>query len=137
VFLDANVWLSAFTTHGLCADLVRLLMRLHGDGEIVLLLSEQVRRETERVLRDKFMAAESDLVPVRMAMELAELAPDASWELPADFPDPDDAPIVAAALAAHAGLFATGDKALAALGTLDGMQVLTPRQLYESLLGID
>lgn len=137
VFLDANVWLSAFTTHGLCADLVRLLLRLHGDGETVLLLSRQVRHETERVLQGKFMAGNDDLIPVRTAMGLAERVPDADWEPPANFPDPDDVGIVAAALGAHADLFATGDKALVALGSLDGMQVLTPRQLYELLLGID
>lgn len=133
VFLDSNVWVSGFAAHGLCADLVRLLMRQHGKNGVTLLLCEAVRSETLRIMREKLRADESDLIAVRAAMEWAEVVSVAEWSPPADFPDADDAPIIACALAAHADAFVTGDKPLLGLGNVEGLPILTPRAMYERL----
>lgn len=137
VLLDSNVWMSGFATHGLCADLIRLALRRHGLGDSTLLLCEAVRVETLRILREKFGASENDLDPVRTAMAWAEDVAAAAWDPPEGFPDPDDAAIVGAALAAGAELFVTGDKALLALTEIDGLPIVSPRAAYQRLRGLD
>lgn len=133
VFLDSNIWVSGFATRGLCADLIRLLLRRHGLG-VRLLTSQGVRSETMRILNEKFHATERDLVPVCDAMALAELVPESRWKPPPGFPDPDDAPIIASALAAQAEIFVTGDKPLLNLGEIENMAIHPPRQVYERLI---
>lgn len=136
VLLDSNVWISAFATRGLCADLLRVALRRHGLGDFELLLSPAVRAETLRIFRDKFRATESDLDAVRTVMALAREIPDVNWPPPADFPDPNDVVIIGAALAAGADWFVTGDKALLALGEIEGLPVIAPREAYARLRGI-
>jgi predicted nucleic acid-binding protein len=48
-------------------------------------------------------------------------------------PDPDDEAILAAALAGKANVFVTGDKALLNLESVEGLPIITPRGLWESL----
>jgi predicted nucleic acid-binding protein len=58
-------------------------------------------------------------------------------EAPApDIPDPDDAWIIAAALAAGADWFVTGDRPLLALGGVADMPILDPRSAYMRLRGL-
>lgn len=134
IFLDSNVWISAFTAHGLCSDLVRLLLRRHGRGTIELLLGAPVRDETFRILNERFGATESDLAYARMAMDVAENIPASSVEPLGDIPDPADVPIVACALAARADLFVTGDKALLDMKSIRAMLIASPREMYERLM---
>lgn len=133
---DSNVWVSGFATRGLCADLLRLALRRHGQPDFELLICTAVRRETRRILREKFGADDMDLVAVDQAMAWAREVPSALWQPPEDFPDPDDAPIVGAALAARADLLVTGDRALLALGMIEGLALVQPRDAYERLLGL-
>lgn len=135
LFLDSNVWISALATRGVCADLVREALRRIGlDIEIVS--SAQVRTEVRRVLADKFGVPRSELAaacePLRYADELAP----GPWEPPPGFPDPDDAPLIAAALAAQADLFVTGDRELLALGAVEGLAIVDPRTAYLRLRGL-
>jgi len=67
---------------------------------------------------------------------MARKAAPGDWISAQGFPDPDDAPILAAALAADAKLFVTGDKALLALGAVDDMAIVDPRTAYERLRGL-
>lgn len=135
VFADSNVWVSAFATRGLCADLIRNLLRAHQVGAVTLLTADAVVRETERILVDKFDASAADLVPVRTAMSAAFVLP-AGGAPPDNIPDPDDAPIIAAALAGNVQWFITGDKALLALKLVAGMRMVPPREMYEGLRGL-
>lgn len=134
IFLDSNVWVSAFTARGLCSDLVRFLLRRHGRGTVEVLLGEPVREEIFCILLERFHAAESDLVHVRVAMDIARNIPASNTDPSADIPDPNDVPIVACALAAHADLFVTGDKALLDMKSVEGMSIVSPRQMYERLI---
>jgi predicted nucleic acid-binding protein len=52
-------------------------------------------------------------------------------------PDPDDEPIVAAALSGKSDVFVTGDKALLELQCIEGMPIIAPRQLWEKLACMD
>lgn len=126
VFLDTNVLASALATRGLCADLFESILAEHD-----LLTCVAVLVELERILASKFrLPAEL----VRNYIELVEGAAEGigdAVELPLAVPDPDDAPLLAAALAGHAGCFVTGDKALLELGEVAGLPILSPRQFWE------
>lgn len=134
MFLDSNVWVSAFLTWGLCADLVCFLLRRHERGTIEVLLGTPVREEAYRILVKRFHATENDLVHVRMAMDVKQNVPASSADPPSDISDPDDAPIVACALAVEADLFITEDKALLAIKSVEGMSFVSPWQMYERLI---
>ncbi len=63
-----------------------------------------------------------------------EQAPPAAVSLDIPIPDPDDILILACAIAAKADAFVTGDKALLDLGKVEGMPILSPRQLWQKLV---
>ncbi|MDP1699155.1 MAG: putative toxin-antitoxin system toxin component, PIN family [Xanthomonadaceae bacterium] len=136
ILFDSNVWLSGLIARGLCADLLRIALQRHGHGDFELLLCAGVRDEVLRILHDKLKATAAGLDAARAAMATACEIADGTWQPPADFPVPDDAPIIAAALAARADLFVTGDKALLALGTAQGLPIIAPRDAYQRLRGL-
>jgi predicted nucleic acid-binding protein len=130
VFLDTNVWLSATIFSGLCEELT-----LQCAERDALLSSALVRSEAHEVLRRKFGQ-------VPNACELF----DASWRvarLIADVDEPvgdNDKRLVAAAAAAGAYLFVTGDKRVlswrevpSAGGT---MRMVTPRDAWPLVMGM-
>lgn len=126
VFLDTNVLASALATRGLCADLFESVLAEHD-----LLTSPAVPAELERILPTRFRMP-ADLV--RGYLELVDAAAERITEvveITATIPDPDDVPILAAALAGNAGCFVTGDKALLDLGDVGGLTILSPRQFWE------
>ncbi len=126
VFLDTNVCLSAFFGHGLCTELLDYLLleqRHH------ILVSAPVIAEFQRIATDKFRVPYDEVVAVRAFLD-DFLVSDKPAPLPGDFPDPDDAPIIGAALAAGADLFITGDKALLALDTVENLPIRSPRDAY-------
>jgi putative PIN family toxin of toxin-antitoxin system len=136
VLFDTNIWVSALMTRGLCADLLRLMLRRHGNAGFDLLMCEAVRVETLCILRDKFKATPADIENASTAMMLARDVGESEWQAPKGFPDPDDVAIVGAALGAQADWFVTGDKALLDLGAIEGMAFLAPREAYERLAGL-
>ena len=48
-----------------------------------------------------------------------------------------DIPILACALAANADVFVTGDQALLDLRAVDGLSIVSPRQLWSQLSGLE
>jgi len=135
-FFDSHVWVSALATRGLCAELMALVLRHQTGGELDLFVSAAVRAEVRRILRDKFRAGPDDLGAAEATMALATTAEPAPWQPPPGFPDPDDAPLVAAALAARAERFVTGDQALLAIAAIDDLRFVDPRAAYTELRGL-
>ena len=128
VFLDTNVLASAFATRGLCADVLREVLANED-----LLVSEVVLEELLDVLTDKFglparSAAEAVAI-VRIDSTIAEPL----TRVKAKVPDPDDEPILSAALSQKADVFVTGDKALLGLRKLGRMHIVSPRGFWERL----
>lgn len=129
VFLDTNVLVSAFTTRGMCADLLRLVLAEHEllSGEIVL-------GELRRVLQERFrlptavMAGIEELLRSQASIVSRPVAPATTGVA-----DPDDEWVIASALAGKADIIVTGDKALLALETVDGMSILSPRGFWQQL----
>lgn len=132
IFLDTNVLASAIATRGLCTELFEGIITNHE-----LLSCEQVLRELRRVLSRKFhlpkpviqqylglLRAEAEMVAAPRKMPRLRIK------------DPDDAPILACAIAAKADVFVTGDKALLDIDKLEGMPILSPRELWRKLAGL-
>lgn len=126
VFLDTNVLASALATRGLCAELFESVLTGHE-----LLTSDGLLVELRRILTTKLRipAETADAFVTLIGANATSLPTPA--EFPAGIPDPDDAPLIAAALAGGAECFVTGDKALLDLGTVAGMPVISPRQFWE------
>jgi len=128
VFLDTNVLASAAATRGLCADVLREVLASHE-----LLTSAQVLGELRRVLRTKFGSGQdliNDFVWL-MRQDTVLARPD---QLPnVEIQDQDDLPILSAAISAAADVFVTGDKELLAIGRIEKLAILSPRQFWEKL----
>ncbi len=129
VYPDTNVLLSGFFGGGLCKELLTRLI----EGGHTLLIGEPVAREFCRIATDKFRVKPADLSLALEVMRRQMTVP-AACANPFPSPDPDDAPILACAVAGGAEYFVTGDKALLDLGKISNMVILSPRQLFERLI---
>ena len=128
VFLDTNVLVSAFATRGLCADVLRTVLTEHE-----LIVSEQVLGELERVLQTRMGVPGATAQAIIAFLRRSIIAP-----VPADLPqlpirDPDDRPILAAALGAAVDVFVTGDRELLALEDQVEMTITDPRGFWNLL----
>lgn len=127
VFLDTNVLASALTTRGLCADLFEVVLQSHE-----LPTSDSVLHELERILPERL--GQSEEVTQGFIQLLSTHALVVKSELPfPSLPDPDDEPIVAAALEGQANVFVTGDKALLQVQSVEGLAIISPRNFWEML----
>ena len=137
LLFDSNVWVAAFGTHGLCKQLVEQAIVLDEAAAIELVLCPAVRQEVMRILEHKFRLGMDELARAKRILSEIATVPDGVWQPANAFPDPDDAPIIAAALAAGADLFVTGDKALLELGEVEGLPIVTPRAAFLTLRGLE
>ena len=127
VFLDTNVLVSAFTTRGLCADLLRLVLAGHEplSGEIIL-------QELRRVLDERFRVPRpitGDIFELLRNQAVVVAKPDSPAS--AGVRDPDDEWVIASALAGRSDVLITGDKALLALKHVAGMPIHDPRSFWQ------
>jgi uncharacterized protein len=131
VFLDTNVLASAAATRGLCADLLREVLLAHH-----LVVSPPLLDELARVLVLKF-GASPGIVEEMLCLLREDTTVAAGGALPdVALGDKDDLVILAGAIAGDAEVFVTGDKAVQALHRVGKMQVLSPRQFWERLVGV-
>lgn len=126
VFLDTNVLASALATRGLCAELFESVLTGHE-----LIVSAELLVELRRILTQKLKIPAETVEGFAGLLASSAVIAAVAGELPAGIPDPDDAPLLAAALAGSADCFVTGDKALLDLGDVAGMQVISPRRFWE------
>lgn len=132
VYLDTNVLISAFAARGLCADLMRLLLAEHevltGDVNLV---------ELRRVLTERFKAPKSrvDVIENLLLDQTIVAKPVAVLSLKVR--DPDDAWVLASAVAGGADMLVTGDQDLLVIANRAPLPILTPRQAWERLRGED
>ncbi|GAB4483269.1 MAG: hypothetical protein OHK0018_14890 [Erythrobacter tepidarius] len=102
----------------------------------MLLADERVLEEFRRIARTKFHVGPDVLAEADVFFdEFVEKIPTAADPTPG-VPDPDDAWILASAIAARAELFVTRDKALLDLGSLEGLAIVDPRAAYMRLRGL-
>ena len=131
VFIDANVWIPAIASpEGFCR---RLIVTADEKGEIVV--SAKLWDEVAEKLALKFFLSWESISGGRKFMDdVGELF---SENVTPDVrsPDPDDALLLAQALAAKCSHFVTNDKPLLALAAIDEMRIVSPRE-FVALLGV-
>lgn len=130
VFLDSNVWIAAFATRGLCADVVQVVL-----GEHDLVAGERLVKEVERVLNEKLRVSRP-LIEETMGNIRGRAVEVAVGSAPlAEGVDPDDGWILAEAAAGGAEVFVTGDRALLDADVDLPFDRISPRQFWERLRG--
>ncbi len=128
VFLDTNVLVSAVTTRGLCADVLREVLVSHQ-----LVVSTSLIAELQSVLRNKIG------IPQEIIFDFVEvLTQDSIFSKDTNLAtivikDKDDILILSTALNGNAELFVTGDNELLELGTTRFMRIVSPRKFWETL----
>jgi putative PIN family toxin of toxin-antitoxin system len=131
IFLDTNVLASSVATRGLCSELLESIINEHE-----LLTCEPVLQELRKVLTEKFLLPEPAIKAfLAFLRDEGELVA-AHEPLTLSFKDPDDIAILACALSGRADVFVTGDKALFDLGAVRKMPILSPRQMWQRLAGM-
>ena len=132
VFLDTNVLASGIATRGLCSELLESVIHDHE-----LLTCRPVLRELERVLARKFRLPEA-VVAGFLALLKAEGTLVESRKNPRiPIKDADDIPVLACAIAGKADVFVTGDKELLDLRKIEDLTIVSPRELWNQLAGLE
>jgi putative PIN family toxin of toxin-antitoxin system len=115
----------------LCSEILESVLQGHE-----LLTCTPVLTELERVLLRKMR------VPARVAADFVGLLRDQGEIVAAQTPpsvaiaDADDVLILACAIGGKADFFVTGDKALLDLLEVDGVPIISPRELWIRLAGL-
>jgi putative PIN family toxin of toxin-antitoxin system len=130
VFLDTNVLISAFAARGLCADLMRLLLAEHEvlTGEVNVV-------ELRRVLTKRFKATAAQVDVIEQLLRDQTVIPKPAALLSLKVRDPDDAWVLASAVAGDADLLVSGDQDLLVLASRAPLPILSPRDAWSRLRG--
>ena len=128
VFLDTNVLVAAFVTHGLCEDIFRVTLAEHE-----MVLSETVLAEFERVLVHKLhfppLRAKTLSSFLQRQAEVVKPAKPAVWPIR----DPDDRWVLSAAIEGAADFLVTGDRDLLEVAAEVTVPIVSPRAFWEQL----
>lgn len=131
VFTDTNVLVSAFTTRGLCADLLEVILADHQlmTGEIVL-------NELERVLTKKLNIPQSKVSTTLLFLRKYHVEPIPDKPSDIKVRDEDDRWVLESALRANADILVTGDKDLLVLSkSITRIKIISPRGIWKILEG--
>lgn len=132
IFLDTNVLASSIATRGLCSELLESVIHDHE-----LLTCQPVLEELERVLLEKFRLP-GLVVEEFLSMLKTEGRMVASQKTPSiSIKDASDVSILACAIAGNADVFVTGDKELLDLRKIDNLPIVSPRELWLQLAGLE
>lgn len=133
VFPDTNVLVAGVATRGLCCELLEHVIHDHE-----LLVCAPVLAELERIL-----AAKLGLPAATISGFLALLRSEGRLvEEPGDSPaiaikDTNDIRILACAISGQADVFVTGDRELLELRRVGNLPIVSPRELWLQLMGIE
>ena len=118
---------SAFTTRGLSADVLRLVLAEHE-----LVIGEIVLEGVERALIAKFHMPREFVAGALARLRDRHVQPAARPPKESPIRDPDDARVLATALAAGADVLVTGDRHFLDVGDrIQGITVTDPRGFWE------
>ena len=126
VFLDTNVLAAAFTTRGLCADVVRYVLAEHQ-----LITGDVVLDELRDVLANRFKLPSSTTKDILDLLRSQEVVAKPKKTASIPIRDPDDAWILASATEGRCGVLVTGDCDLLDIADTAPLPILTPRGFWE------
>jgi putative PIN family toxin of toxin-antitoxin system len=129
IFFDTNVLVSAFLARGLCADLLRLVLR-----ENTLVSSEVVLTELRDGLSRKGRLPPAQIEAMETFLRDQPIAPRPGQTLRLGLVDADDDWVLASAVLAEADLVVTGDQGVLDCTTCP-LPLLTPRACWQQLRG--
>lgn len=132
VFLDTNVLAAAVATRGLCSELLESVMHDHE-----LLTCQQVLAELKRTLAGKLRLPAPVVEKFLALLKTEARIVESRKKLSISIKDADDISILACAIAADADVFVTGDKELLALRRVGKLPVISPRELWNRLAGLE
>ena len=128
VYLDTNVFVSAFATRGLCADLFQVVIADHQ-----LVVGETVLVELRRILSRKLRMAPGLIDEVeaflRRQGEVVRDPPPVALNIR----DPADRIVLAEAVAGGAEVLVTGDADLLSVAAGAPLPIVAPRAFWELL----
>ncbi len=130
VFFDTNVLISAFTAHGLSADLFRLVLSEHK-----VLTGEVNLQEFSRVLGQRFRVPAAEVMRAERELREYTIVPKPSARPALEIRDPDDVWVLASAMAGQADALVTGDKDLLDVAREAPIPILSPRDCWQWLRG--
>jgi len=126
IFIDTNVLVAAFISHGMCAELLEHCMTEHE-----VYTSDFVLKELRRVLTKKLHYSKQDaLQACAVILSAARPVPEAKGIKPLSR-DKDDNHIIAAAVSADVDCIISGDDDLLALKKVHGIPVVRPRDFWK------
>ena len=125
IFLDTNVLISAFISHGTCNELFVHCMTNH-----YVYTSEFVIQELSRTLAKKFKYPRDEIERAKkIILSCATVTPEIS--LPHSLAkDKDDDHIIAAAIAADVDCIVSGDYDLVSLKKIQDIPILSPNNFW-------
>ena len=128
VFLDTNVLASALATRGLCADLLQSVLAEHE-----LIVGMPVLEELEDVLPRKFRLPAEIVKGFLSLLKREGTLVKGAVPVQLNLRDADDERILANALAGSTDVFVTGDRELLSLKKVEGMPIVSPRDMWTIL----
>jgi putative PIN family toxin of toxin-antitoxin system len=128
VFLDTNVLVSAFTTRGICADVLSTVLAEHQ-----LVLGGAVLDELQRVLKTKMGMPESTTAEALALLRREGAVASSAAELALEIRDPDDAIVLGQAVQVAADVLVTGDRDLLDVAADAPIEIVSPRGFWEML----
>ena len=126
VFLDTNVLAAAFTTRGLCADVVRYVLAEHR-----LITGDVVLDELRDVLANRFKLRSSTTKDILDLLPNQEVVAKPKKAASTPIRDPDDAWILASAIEGRCDVLVTGDRDLLDIADAAPLPILSPRGFWE------
>lgn len=128
VVLDANVFIAAFASRGLCESVLEVCLTKH---EIIL--SKDLLEEVTGNLRSKIKLPKKIIDQIIELLNEFAVIVDPVPHSQVSCRDPDDIKILDLAIAADADYIITGDKDLLILEQCRGIPILNPRSFSDVL----
>jgi len=132
VCLDTNVLVAAFTTRGLCADVLRIVLAEHE-----LVIGDVILSELRRVLKTKMKIPAEVIDAAMLVFDALEIEPKPKSKSALRIEDEADQWIHSTAIAGKADVLVTGDKELLKATSHSSIPIVSPRQFWEMLRTAD
>jgi putative PIN family toxin of toxin-antitoxin system len=126
IFIDTNVLIAAFVSHGLCAEVLEHCMGRHR-----VFTSDFVLDELSEKLKKKFKYPQNEIDETRRIILSGATISGEAASAGISCRDKDDVHIIAAAVAANADCIISGDEDLIVLKKVHGIPIVSPRDFWK------